>query len=222
MGSIFKKALGVFVEFEEDQSKPLNAPAHTPSAKSESGKSPVPNVSSSSSLNQQDIEKFEKHFEGLFDKVNLSGPDYYEFFKMMETLEAHIPDEKARIAAVFASLSIQGLTKQKLLETAEHYKAAVLTDRDQFDKASNKKVETELEGRKQHLGSLEKKIFDNSELIKNLTKEITEAQDKIAVLKAEIVQEENKLLSNRGGYTFASNAIFSKVASDIQKIQNSL
>jgi len=218
MASIFKKALGVFVEFEEDPKAPepvqpsaINPIRPTPSA-------PI----QAPALNQQDIDKFEKHFDSLFEKTNLPGPDYYEFFKMMETLEVHIADEKARISAVFASLSIQGLTKAKLLETAAQYKALIEADKAEFNKASDKKAQNELDSRKHNVVSLEKKIFDNSELIKNLTKEITEAQGKMAVLKDEIQSEEKKLSSAKTGYIVACDAIMNQINSDILKITTSL
>lgn len=83
MASFFKKALGVFVEFDD-------APNDTPSSGS------APSISreiSSNPANHAEAEKFEKYFDQLFDKANLPGPDYFEFYKMMETLEKHIPDE---------------------------------------------------------------------------------------------------------------------------------
>jgi predicted transposase len=218
MASIFKKALGVFVEFDQDQ--PIQTTSdvqNTPLATKNVGIStPAP------LLNQQEIDKFEKHFDSLFEKSNLPGPDYYEFFKMMETLEAHIPDEKTRISAVYASLSIQGLTKQKLLDTARTYKEVVNSDKTQFEQAIDKKAEAELEKRKQNLISLEKRIVDHAELIKNLTKEITEAQSKISLLKEEINQEETKLTNNKGGYKIACEAILNKIDADMLKILNSL
>lgn len=217
MASIFKKALGVFVEFEEDP----KSPAPLQSNISNQPKS-IQSTAAISTLNQQDIDKFEKHFDTLFEKTNLPGPDYFEFFKMMETLEAHIPDEKVRISAVFSSLSIQGMTKAKLLETAAQYKSVVEADKAEFQKASEKKAHNELESRKQNLVSLEKKIFDNSELIKNLTTEISEAQGKMGVLKDEIQLEEKKLTSAKTGYILACDAIMNQINSDILKITTSL
>ncbi len=218
MASIFKKALGVFVEFEEEQT--ADSAVATPVVAQ--GTPKITPTATPTAFNQQDVEKFSKHFDALFEKSNLAGPDYFEFFKMMDTLEAHIADEKTRISAVFASLSIQGLTKQKLIETASHYKQVIQADKDQFEKAIDKKAESELETRKQNLITLEKRIFDHSELIKNLTKEITEAQGKIGILKEEIQQEEAKLGSNKGGYNLACEAILNKINTDIVKINNSI
>ena len=218
MASFFKKALGLFVEFEEGSdhaSEPKqSASGYIPSM----GAAPETKMF----MSQSDLDKFEKHFEKLFDQANLPGPDYFEFWKMMETLEAHIPDEKARISAVFASLSIQGLTKQKLVESAAHYQGMIQKDKTEFERAFSMKVNTELEGRKKNITDLEKKIAANSEMIQKLTKEITEAQGAIATLKSEMVQEEHKLVSNKGGYNIACDAMLKHITEDIQKIQTIL
>ena len=105
--SFFKKALGVFVEL--DTTGGDNSPAPSTYRPSSTPSAHVSSPSPSGPVDMASAEKFEKHFETLFDKANLPGPDYFEFWKTMETLEKHIPDESARIAATFASLSVQGL-----------------------------------------------------------------------------------------------------------------
>jgi hypothetical protein len=226
MSGFFKKALGIFVEFEETNETSENESTgnnSTPVVKTGNFKNPAStNIPVNTSLNQADIEKFEKHFDKLFEQANMPGPDYYEFCKMSETLEAHIPDEKARIAATFASLSIQGLTKQKLLEAAEYYKGIILKDKAAFEGAIDKKAQADLDTRKSNVVTYEKQIADNAELIKKLTAEITNAQTKIAALKEEIAVEEQKLNVNKNGYNLACEAMLNKINVDIQKIQASL
>jgi hypothetical protein len=215
MATFFKKALGLFVEFDEDGGKGVN-----PSTSVDNTSFSRPDTKAF--LSQADMDKFEKHFEKLFNDANLPGPDYFEFWKMMETLEAHIPDERARIAAVFASLSIQGLTKQKLVESAGHYKVVLEKDKTEFERVFSGKIQAEVQGRQRSIQDLEKKIVTNSEMIQKLTKEITEAQGKIGTLKTEIVQEEHKLTTNRGGYNVACDAMLNKITGDIQKIQTTI
>lgn len=215
MGNFFKKALGVFVEFEENNN----------SEKVQTGSSSHASQSTTnpqSFFNASEIEKFENHFERLFEESNFPGVDYYEFCKMMETLEAHIPDEKARIAATFASLSIQGITKTKLVETANQYKDLVIADKTKFEKALNGKSKIEIDQRKKSVQDAEDTIVRNSETIQRLTKEITEKQNQIGKLKIEILEEENKLSKNKTGYNMACDAMINKITSDITKIQSTL
>lgn len=217
MAGLFKKAMGLFVEFEEDkeqstsQSTSLPAPTGGPTR-----------VSPQQVLNAEDFDKFEKHFEKLFDQANLPGPDYYEFMKMMETLEVHIKDEKARLSATYASLTIQGLTKDKLVETANKYKEIISQDRSQFEKIANEKKEKEIGLKKKELQSLEQTVVQHAEMIKKLTKEITDAQAATGALKAAIAEEEGNLAKNKQGYLLACEAMMQKIAEDITKIQTTL
>jgi len=214
MAGIFKKAMGLFVEFEED---PKNPTSQSPASAS----SPT-RVSPQQVLNAEEFDKFEKHFEKLFDQANLPGPDYYEFMKMMETLEAHIKDEKARLSATYASLTIQGLTKEKLVETANKYKEIISQDKTQFEKIANDKSEREIGQKRKDLLNLEETIVRHSEMIQKLTKEITESQGSLGKLKATIAEEEGKLSRNKQGYMLACEAMMKKISEDITKIQTTL
>lgn len=214
MASFLKKALGVFVEFEEEQNPTAPSSIQTPVS--------VPNEVFRNPVSHAEAEKFEKYFDNLFDQANLPGPDYFEFHKMMETLEAHIHDERARFSATFASLKIQGLTKESLIETASKYKVIFEKDRADFDRALIEKLKQEVGKRKTDLENLEKKITTNAEQIQKLTKEIADAQLQIGKLKTEVVEEENKLTHNSNAYKLASQAVINQIASDIQKIQSTL
>ncbi|KAA2245558.1 hypothetical protein F0L74_06275 [Chitinophaga agrisoli] len=228
MANFLKKALGLFVEFEPGESSHANNANDAHLAQ----KFPLGNIKNQpaagaraaapATMSQADLDKFEKHFTDLLEKANLPGPDYFEFWKMMETLEAHVPDEKTRMAAVFATLSIQGLTKPKLLETAAQYKQIVAQDRAEFDKAANDKAVQEVQGRQIQLVNLEKTVAQHAETIKKLTEEITAAQAQMKEVEAAITEHEQKIASGRQSYQLASDAMINKIETDLQKIQTSL
>jgi hypothetical protein len=234
MSSIFKKALGLFVEFEPEEPKPINPNSSwgddglpiqvkqkvRPTGTSDN--SHLPANANRYSLSQGDIDKFEKHFEDLFNNVNLPGPDYYEFWKMMETLEAAVPDESVRMNAVFSTLKVQGLTKETLISSAEKYLQVVDKDKLEFQNAVNTKVLGEIEGRKTTVNELEKKNQQNAEMIQKLTAEINDNTQKITSLKKEVIDEEAKINNNTNGYNIACDAMLAKLSSDIQKIKTSL
>lgn len=153
---------------------------------------------------------------------NLPGVDYFEFWKMMDTLEAHIPDEKARIAATFGSLSIQGLTKQKLISSIEHYVQILEQDRQKFSNVIDNKASQEIASKENNAKQLEVKIVENSQLIQKLTKEITEAQATIENIKKEVIEQKLKIDSNKNGYLHAFNAIIVKIKGDAAKFNSTL
>ena len=217
MAKFLRKALGLFVELNDDKEQ-------TTDVSQSAGNVTVntPSLPQNFRFHNEDLEKFESHFEQLMDKANFPGPDYYEFCKMMEALEPHVPDEKARISAVFASLSVQGLTKDKLVSTALQYKEIINNDHDNFNNALSQKSSSDIEEKKQTCVDLQKKISDNSEMIQKLTKEITDSQVEIGKLTQEISDNESKLENNKKGYEVAYNAMINKINTDIKDIQTSI
>lgn len=218
MSTFFRKALGLFVVLDEEQPKqaaaepdrPVSGTPGTP----KQAPAPVPQQ-----LSEAELSKFEKHFDQLFDQANLPGPDYFEFWKTMDTLETHIPDEKARIKAVFASLKIQGLTKQTLLDTAGKYKDLILKDKASFESAVQSKSESEIAGREASIQKMEKEREDKRQMIEKLQREIEESAAKIASLQQEIAAEKQKIDTAQRGYLAACNAMVAKIDNDIQQFQ---
>lgn len=220
MAAFLKKALGLFVEFDETNNEQTEV---TRTNTGSGGFNSAPTFTNvTSSIGSEELDKFEKYFEQLFDKANMPGPDYFEFWKMMETLEAHIPDERARITATFAALSVQGLNKQTLVDTANKYIQIIQNDGQQFDKALNDKVKLEVNSRQQKLTDSEELIASHSATIQKLTQEIGEAQALIGQLKTEVIEEENKVRRNSNGYNVACDAMLKKISTDITKIQTTV
>ncbi|MBK8555007.1 MAG: hypothetical protein IPL65_04190 [Lewinellaceae bacterium] len=215
MNSLFRKAIGLFVVLDDEQPSDTNTPqAVAPAA-------PV-NTSATSTpvrpvpMKESDLSKFEKHFEELFENTNLPGPDYFEFWKMMDTLEAHIKNEKERMRAVFDSLKIQGLTKDKLNETARQYKEAVITDRNNFEAAVQSKVKSEVEARQANIESLTAGLSEKEATIARLQQEIAAAKEQVVSLQQEIEVEQDKIANAQNGYLLACNAMVSKIEGDIK------
>ena len=64
---------------------------------------------------------------------------------MMETFDPHIKDELTRLSATYAALAVQGLTKDKLVATAEKYTKRIVQDgKNSFEKAAHEKSESEI------------------------------------------------------------------------------
>lgn len=217
MSSFFRKAVGLFVVLDEEQAQQAATENARP-ADTQTTATPSP-VPSSQPISQAELSKFEKHFEQLFEQTNLPGPDYFEFWKTMDTLEAHIPEEKARMKAVFASLKIQGLTKATLLDTASKYKEAILKDKASFESAVQSKSESEIAGRESGIQKMEKEREEKRQLIEKLQREIEESAAKIASLQQEIAAEKEKIENAQRGYLAACNAMVSKIDNDIQQFQ---
>ncbi len=224
--SFFKKALSIFVEIDETtpeaktSSGNRNSSSNTPPPIQQPQAQQVP--APRANLSQADLGKFVKHFEQLFDNANLPGPDYYEFWKMMDTLEAHIPDENARIQAVFATLSMQGLNKPSLIDSAGKYKTEILRDKSNFEAAVQQKSDAEISGRRSSIQQMESDAAQKQQQIAQMQKEIEASGQQIAQLQAEIAAEEAKIAASQQGYLAACNAMMSKIDGDVQRFQQQL
>ncbi len=219
MSNFFKKALSVFVEFDEKEAKPASASAQAAPAPPSIPSVQAALAAPAPALNESDLAKFEKHFEELFDKANLPGPDYYEFWKMMDTLEAHLPDDNARIKAVYAALQIQGLNKVSLLDSAGKYKEVIVQDKNNFESAVRQKSEAEISRRQQQIEALEAERQHKQKQIEQLQLEVTAWAEKIGGLQQELGAEQAKIDNAQRGYLAACNAMIAKIEGDVQHFQ---
>lgn len=158
-----------------------------------------------------DNGKFRQHFEQLFAEANLPGPDYYEFSKMTEAMQG-INDEKARFIAAFAGLSVQGLDKQKLLETAIAYIKLIESDSANFQSTIASALQDKVRGKQQE-------IEDKSRRIQELSQEISLLHNQIAALQKEVQENEAKISSSSNGYESEAVARKCRIFSDIEKIK---
>ena len=202
MASFGKKILSAFVEVAEEEN-PVTIRVEqqhysTPTA-------------AAKEVNASTADKFRQYFDKLFKDANLPGPDYFEFSKMTEAMQA-IPDEKARYSAAFAGLSVQGLDKNKLLNTAAEYLKLLEQDAVNFNSTVDAALKEKVEARQQEIRNKEQRIDQ-------LNKEIIELQHQVQLLHAEVKENEAKIESNTGGYKVCSHNMNQQIVADIEKIK---
>ena len=204
MQNFGKKLLSAFVDIEEESAPEIPAPASpTVSQTQQTYVAPETN-----------IEKFKAYFDNLFKEANLPGPDYYEFSKMIEAMQS-IPEEKTRFISAFAGLSVQGLSKEKLLESAEQYIYILTADAENFNASINAALNEKVELKK-------KQLEEKSQRIQDLTREINDLDNEIMLVGNEIKENEEKINNNLNGYASESEKFKAKIEANIQKIRNLL
>lgn len=202
MATIGKRILSAFVDVGEDK-KSSSAEVKPADASF----APVATTPVTPATEQ----RFAGYFDKLFGDANIPGPDYYEFARMIGAMQA-IPDERARYAAAFAGLQVQGLDKEKLLSTANEYLRVLAADADQFQKT----VDTALQ-EKVHQRSAEAE--EKSQRIQALSQEILQLQQQIGVLQKEVAEAKEKLSVSTNGYAAESERRKQQILTDVEKIK---
>jgi predicted nucleic acid-binding Zn-ribbon protein len=149
---------------------------------------------------------------------NMPGFDYIEYKQSLRALLSMNMDESTAFKSAFATASTMGLTKQKLLETATHYKQILQKEKGQFDVALKnrfqQRVGAKIEENKQHEGRL-KQIEDQ---IKRLEKEILEVKKQITSNDKVREKENTKLTVQQDNFEQTYVRIQGEIDKDTSKI----
>jgi hypothetical protein len=181
---------------------PVSSPSQTPI--------PVQNIAS------DDMQKFNQHFDQLFDQANLPGPDYYEFSKMCQAM-ASLPEE-SKFSAAFMGLQVQGLTKERLMESANHYIAIIDEDAKKFNSAIDGKILAEVKAKRLESENKQKALQEKINMIAQLQAELAKDTSDIEALNNDAAEQERKAAEKSNTYKAACDVRKSMIATDIQKI----
>lgn len=156
-------------------------------------------------------DRYAGHFDKLLSEANIPGPDYYEFSRMTGVMRG-IPDEAARYNAAFAGLQVQGLNKERLLETAGAYLEMLQTDAGQFQKTVEAALAEKVNGK-------EAEAEEKARRIQALSQEIVQLQQQISDLQAEVRANREKLTGGNNAYAAESRRRQEEIRRDMEKIK---
>jgi hypothetical protein len=211
MASIGKKIISAFLEVDEKKEVaglPPDEGVRRSEAPAGGGSGSVGGVGSAGNGSADD--RFAGHFDQLLGEANIPGPDYYEFARMIGVMQA-IPNEAARYNAAFAGLQVQGLSKQRLLDTAAEYLKVLTTDAEQFQATVDASYQEKVRGK-------EAEAEEKAARIQSLSQEILQLQQRIGTLQEEIRVSKDKLAGSSNGYSAESKRRQQEIRRDIDKI----
>lgn len=166
-------------------------------------------------LDEKSVEFITKAIE----KANLPGLDYLEFRMAVDNLKKINLDEVTAIKSAYATMSTMDLTKEKIIETANHYKGVLLKEREQFDIASQKQQDLKIGQNLQQVNELQRKVIDHEAKIKQLQEEVEMARTKIRELDYERDNAAAKIEEAKSKYLFTHQSIMNLMERDIQNIR---
>ncbi len=167
-------------------------------------------------------EKSKNSLIRALEQNNLKGFDYLEFRQSLQALTAMQMDESTSYKSAFATASTMGLTKDKLLKTAEHYKQILSKEKGKFDQALQGQIQQRISGRQEEAKKLAAAIKQHEEQILKLKEKIKAYQGKIDNSQNLIDADKAKIEQTRNNFESTYTNILSAIESDIQKINNLL
>lgn len=153
---------------------------------------------------------------------NMEGFDYFEFKQSLQTLGKMPLDEATQFKSAFATAATMGITKDKLLQSADYYKKVLQKEKEKFDIAVKGQNNSNVLKKKEELENLKKVILEKSSQIKRLTEEITAHNEQIEQGNKFINEAEGKILGTVNNFEASFNSVNGAIEIDIEKIKKHL
>jgi hypothetical protein len=224
---IFKEEDEVSPKKEQKQTAPPSTstyPSYTPSSLGSTQPTYSPPASSQTTLMTPDgtNEEYMQVIANALENRNIPGPDYFEFAKALALLKTKPIDEPTRYYSAFVGLSTQGLSKEKLIETANYYVGKI----DELVKGFNGEIDgmlnTEIANKQKDAERLARENQEIEEQMKRLTELKNKNAEVIQNLSLEVNKEITTLNMKRAGFDAAAKQYSGNIAKDIQNIQSYL
>ena len=156
------------------------------------------------------------------EKNNLPGFDYLEYKQSLGRLNGMNMDEETSIKSAYATASTVGLTKDKLLKTAQHYKNVLQKEKKQFDSALQNQMQARVQSKLDEVNKLRKQIEEYKAKIRQLEEKVAKSQNTIDTADEHINAAKEKIESTRDGFEHALTSIVNQIDMDIDNINKYL
>lgn len=158
----------------------------------------------------------------VLERSNLPGFDYLEFKQSLAALEKMNMDKETSIKSAFATASTVGLTKEKLLNTAEHYLKILSKEKAEFEDAMQNQIKVKVEGKKEEVNKLRAMINNYKKEIEKLEAQIHKSQETIDSSDMKIKQEADKIHKTQESFETIYSSIQEIISKDMDNFKQYL
>jgi hypothetical protein len=164
-------------------------------------------------------------FQGILDKSNMQGMDYYEFRKALQELKSMGDSGMSEVQlyrSVHVAFKTQGCDVARLIESANFYLTTLDSEKKKIDEAISNKKEQEIGGVKSVIELIEQENVSISEQIEELRKKVTENQNRIFELQNQMDTSARSLRDREVMVNQEYVRVTDDIRSDIQRINQYL
>ncbi len=156
------------------------------------------------------------------EKVNLTGFDYLEYKKSLQSLANMPMDEATQFKSAFAMAQTMGVSTEHLVKTAEHYIGKLEQEEKKFEQALSSQQEQQIGSKVRQVEQLQTLVQQKATQIKKLTKEIEQHQTTMAELKSELQEASSKIETTKNDFIASYNMLVAQIEQDVKKIKQYL
>ncbi len=156
---------------------------------------------------------------GALDKNNLKGFDYLEYKLSLGRLAQIGMDQEVAFKSAFATATTVGLTKEKLVSSAQHYKEVLGHEKQQFDKALKNQLEKRVKSKRTEVEKLKNQIAAWKDQIDKLQNRIATSQATIDSADQNIQSEMDKIENTKASFENTHQSILVQIDEDLSTIQ---
>jgi hypothetical protein len=173
--------------------------------------------------NGQDLD--EKSLDILvktIEKNNLPGFDYYEFKRAVAMLMTMQLDESTSFKSAYQTAATLGITKEKLVESAQYYRNLVQKESANFGEALEKHNQTKIADKQNEIARYTDQIARHQADLNRLQEEIATYQAKVEQTKTQLEADSNKLSGTKSAFEKTLSSVLLTLDTDIEKIHQHL
>ena len=203
-----------FVETEETGNK--NKKEIKEASKAPTSKEALPEIKSGSPGKVSD--KFVNIlFKSLRDN-DLEGFDYMELKKSLQSLKKMDMDDATRFKSAFAMAQTMGVSKAKLVESAQFYIGILKKEEQKFQVALSNQQQKQVGDKEAKITQVEANIQKKEAQIKKLQAEVAKHKEQINTLQAEMKEAGGKIASTKNDFIVSYNSLVNQILQDVENI----
>jgi hypothetical protein len=224
----FNKIKGLFVVPEDEveggeKKREVKKEITTKTETKNTGNPNPPITNSETTVNPVKGEINEQIFNSLTKAIsdaNLPGEDYLEFVSALQAMKNIDLAESVKMQTVLATLSIKGLTVQKIIESADYYLKVLENEKDKFRQAMAQQTQGKVEEKHKQIKSLEEANLKKAEQIKILTDEINFNNEQVEKIKKDIAEADHKIKATETNFSVTYDYVANQIINYVEKIKN--
>lgn len=167
-------------------------------------------------------ERSLKFLLGAIRKNDHNGFDYLEFKESLHNLERLNLDKEVAVSHAYATATTIGVTKERLLESAKHYKSLIAKERKRFDQAFENQVNAKIEHKKKEIEQLKSQLIKYESELASLTQKIDQTKTTISSANKIIESEQDKINATKFSFDNTYYNLFEDIDKDIELIEKNL